>query len=73
MVLIVTGFRVVVSAAPRGECELHRAGTIGISLRGTDLDDEDNLGRQICEAIRGMFMVARDSINVLQIPKEVVV
>lgn len=73
MVLIVTGFRVVVSAAPKGECELHRMGTISICLRTVGLDDDVKFDRQIGEAIREMFMMARDCIKILQAQKKAVV
>ena len=64
MVLMVTGFRVV-SVVPRGECELQRAVVMGISLCDADTDGESVLSRHICEAIRKVFIVARDTINVV--------
>ena len=60
MVLIVTGF-LVESVLPKGECELQRALTMGISLCDVGASDEDIFGRQICEASRRVFIMARDA------------
>ena len=68
---MVTGFRAV-NVVPIGECELQRALTTGISLCDTDNDDKDILGRHVCEAIRKVFIVARDTINVVEVQKGVV-
>ena len=64
MVLMVTGLRVV-GVAPKGECELQRALTTGNSLCDADIDDS-GLGRHICEAIRSVFIVARDTLAEVQ-------
>jgi hypothetical protein len=63
----------VVSVAPRGECELHRALTTGANFCGADIDVDDILGRHIREAIRSLFIVARDPIDILQIQEGVMV
>lgn len=72
MVLMVIGFRVVVRAAPNGECELHLTLATGASFCDIDIDDVA-LGRHICEAIRTVFIVARDTFKSLQVQEEVVV
>ena len=72
MVLMVTGFRVV-SVAPRGECELHRVLMKGTNFCDADIDVEDILGRHIREAIRSLFIVARDPIDILQVQEGVVI
>lgn len=59
---MVTGLRVV-GVAPKGECELQRALTIGINRLERDVDDGDKPGRHICEAVRSVFIVARDIIE----------
>lgn len=59
---MVTGLRVV-SGVPKGECELQRALTAGINLCEADIDDDNILGRHICETIRGVFIVARDIVK----------
>jgi hypothetical protein len=59
MVLMVTGLRVV-DVAPKGECELQRALTTGINFFEVDIDDGVIMGRHTCEAIRSVFIVARD-------------
>lgn len=61
---MVTGF-LVVSVVPKGECELQRMLKVGIGLRDTREEVEDKVGRHDCEAIRKVFIVARDTINVL--------
>lgn len=62
MVLMVTGLRVV-GVAPKGECELQRGLTTGLSLCEANIGDDDTLGRHICEAIREVFIVARDILK----------
>jgi hypothetical protein len=68
-VLMVTGFRAVASAAPRGECELHRTLIVGANLRDTGINDGDVgfVDRHICNVVRTVFDMARDIVKMLPV------
>jgi hypothetical protein len=61
-VLIVTGLRALVGAAPSGECELHLACPTCRRVRGSG-DDDAHVGAcdvVILEVVRRVFTKARD-------------